>query len=43
MMKEISDEEWELICAIRNSREAGHRSPFELERYARDLFEELLE
>lgn len=42
MKKDISDDEWELILAIRAFRKAWDRSPYELETCARDLFEELL-
>ena len=42
MKKDISDDEWELILAIRAFRKGWSRSPYELEAYARDLFEELL-
>lgn len=42
MKKEISDDEWDLILAIRAFRNAWDRSPYELEAYARNLFEELL-
>ena len=42
MKKDLSEDEWELISAIRSFREAWDRSPYELEAYARDLFEELL-
>lgn len=42
MKKDISEDEWDLLLAIRNARLAGYRSPFELRQYARDLFEILL-
>lgn len=42
MKKEISDDEWELLLAIRAFRKAWDRSPYELEAYARELFEEQL-
>ena len=35
--------EEELIIAIRNFREAQHNPSFELEWYARELFEKILE
>ncbi len=42
MKKDISDDEWELILSIRAFRKARDRSPYQLEAYARDLFEEQL-
>ena len=42
MKKDISEDEWELISAIRAFRSVWTRSPYHLEAYARDRFEELL-
>ena len=42
MKKDVSDDEWELILAIRAFRKGWSQSPYQLEAYARDLFEELL-
>ncbi len=41
-IRELSEEEKELIAAIRNYRNSLHNESKRLKWYARDLFEELL-
>lgn len=41
-MKQLTEKEEELIQAIRNFKNSKHNPSFELEWYARRLFDELL-
>lgn len=43
MRKDISEDEWELIEAIRAYRMARSQNPYYLERHAEDCFNKLLD
>lgn len=43
MKKDISDDEWELIEAIRAYRSARSQSPYYLERHVEDCIDKLLD
>ncbi len=43
MMKDISEDEWELILAVRNCQSAKGQSPYYLERYVEDCIDKLLD
>ena len=43
MKKDISEDEWELIEAIRAYQKARSQSPYYLEQYVRDCVDKLLD